>query len=87
MTEIEITTKSGTKYTFYRTKNDVNGNPRYIVHFLDLGLSVHQALNRYKPGRGLSRYTGQDFGGGYVFQSYNLQHSAEFFESEGLKRQ
>ena len=29
-------------YEFTRVKNDVNGNPRYVVHYLDLlsGMSV-----------------------------------------------
>lgn len=80
-----IKTDKGNQYTFYRTNNDVNGNPRYIVHFIDLGLELYECHRTPKTlGTGLSKYRGKDFGGGYVFQSYNLKHSAEYFESLGL---
>lgn len=82
-----ITTPNGNEYTFYRTTNDVNGNPRYIVHFLDLGLELDECHRTNKTnGSGLSVYRGKSFGGGYVFQSYNLQFSAKHFESLGLHR-
>lgn len=69
-----------------RTNNDINGNPRYIVHFMDLindkerdeapqGLKYVEylsmlALNKARQIGG-KRYNGKDFGGGIVFQSYN----------------
>jgi hypothetical protein len=65
-----------------RINNDVNGNPRYVVHFYDLltdleGLNLN-ILERYelalKKARkvGGKMYRGKDFGGGIVFQSYNI---------------
>jgi hypothetical protein len=66
-----------------RINNDVNGNPRFVVHFYDLlrdgegeGLTI---LEKYdlvvKKARkvGGKMYRGKDFGGGIVFQSYDIQ--------------
>jgi hypothetical protein len=65
-----------------RINNDVNGNPRYVVHFYDLlnegerkGLDVLQSFDlAVKKARkvGGKIYRGKDFGGGIVFQSYNI---------------
>ena len=65
-----------------RINNDINGNPRYVVHFYDLltdieGLNLN-ILEKYelalKKARkvGGKMYRGKDFGGGIVFQSYNI---------------
>lgn len=74
---------------FTLTKNDINGNPRYILHFFNLlnevegdnySLSIMEkkaiALNRAKKAGGKA-YKGKDFGGGIVFQSYNLQSTCD----------
>jgi hypothetical protein len=66
-----------------RINNDVNGNPRFVVHFHAIlndgeceGLSI---LEKYelavKKARkvGGKMYRGRDFGGGIVFQSYDIQ--------------
>jgi hypothetical protein len=65
-----------------RINNDVNGNPRFVVHFLTLlnegehqGLDVLQSFDlALKKARkvGGKVYRGKDFGGGIVFQSYNI---------------
>lgn len=76
---------------FTRTNNDINGNPRYISHFLNLLSDKEQneiketarpmqyirdaynyAIVKTKQFGG-KKYRGKDFGGGIVFQSYNLQ--------------
>lgn len=70
------------KVTFKRIKNDVNGNPRYVCHFLDMdvhgakaGLSLSE---RYEIAIKLAnkiggrKYSRKSFGGGLVFQSYSL---------------
>jgi len=31
-----------------RVNNDINGNPRYVVHFLDIDSSYDEALKRAK---------------------------------------
>jgi hypothetical protein len=71
--------------TFYRIKNDVNGNPRYVVHYFDLltqeeldkdlSLNFSKYDNWARPrGRtiGGKKYHNNSFGGGIVFQSYSL---------------
>lgn len=76
---------------FKRVKNDVNGNPRYVFHFLEfltedemeaikikarpfeaIGDMYSEALNKARFIGG-KKYKGNDFGGGIVFQSHNIQ--------------
>ena len=62
-----------------RINNDVNGNPRYVTHFLNIpiegeGLSISEkyALACKKANAiGGRKYHTKAFGGGIVFQSYN----------------
>lgn len=76
---------------FTRIGNDVNGNPRYVCHFLelindadalDLKMQRHPvteklsaqyelALQRAKSLGGRKYHT-KSYGGGIVFQSYNV---------------
>lgn len=77
---------------FKRIKNDIYGNPRYVVHFMSLLSdkdwdSLPQGLSQISDGYALaikkakkiggSKYRGKDFGGGIVFQSYNTIDLAE----------
>jgi hypothetical protein len=65
-----------------RINNDINGNPRYVVHFLDLltvadtqGLDLDQKFNlALQKARkvGGKIYRGKDFGGGIVIQSFDI---------------
>lgn len=67
---------------FIRIKNDVNGNPRYVCHFLSLDVHGWQSnislSDRYasavKLGNALGgrKYHNKSYGGGIVFQSYSL---------------
>ena len=63
---------------FTRVNNDVYGNPRYVTHFLSLLNEEEQTLSNYNLALkranklGGRKYRGSDFGGGIVFQSYNL---------------
>ena len=80
---------------FTRIDNDVNGNPRYVCHFLNLLTkkengyydenlekyieplcSVNEkyefALKRAKTIGG-KKYNNKKYGGGIVFQSYNIE--------------
>ncbi len=61
---------------FTRINNDVNGNPRYVVHFLQLADTYSRALflARQLGGR---KFHNKQFGGGIAFQSYNTDHLAE----------
>lgn len=69
---------------FTRVDNDINGNPRYVCHFLkfslpddvsepwDISGKYEKALFRARSYGG-KRYRAKHYGGGVVFQSYNLQ--------------
>ena len=77
-------TKKAYKIAATATKinHDSNGNPRYVVHYLDLmdwlnipSASVYddyaatvKAANRF----GGRKFHNKQYGGGIVFQSYNL---------------
>ncbi len=55
---------------------DINGNPRYLVHFLLIAPNFPGALKIAKKIGG-KKYTGKDFAGGITFQSYNLEKSLQ----------
>lgn len=61
---------------FTRINNDTNGNPRYVVHYLQLADSYERALylGRKLGGR---KFHNKQYGGGIVFQSYNTEQLAE----------
>jgi hypothetical protein len=74
-----------TQIDFKRIDNDTNGNPRYVCHFLNLltdtesnnyDISISDkyiiALNRAKKIGG-KKFHNKQYGGGIVFQSYNIQ--------------
>lgn len=68
---------------FTRVKNDVNGNPRYVCHFLDFidscgidsGIPLNQkynlALDRSRKFGG-KKFHNKQYGGGIVFQEYDI---------------
>lgn len=65
---------------FTRINNDVNGNPRYVCHFLSLikdsdegsiSEKYNLAISRAKTIGGRKYHT-KSYGGGIVFQSYNI---------------
>jgi hypothetical protein len=72
--------KELSKIDFTRINNDVNGNPRYVCHYLDFkhrtdnehGFSYLEALQIAKPLGG-RKFHNKQYGGGIVFQSYNIQ--------------
>jgi len=77
--------------TFTRAPSDVCGNPRYVVHFLNL--NTREELDRTGPdwididtkyrlackranSIGGRRYHTKRYGGGIVFQSYSIDETA-----------
>jgi hypothetical protein len=74
---------------FTRINNDINGNPRYVVHFLQLADTYERALylGRKLGGR---KFHNKQFGGGIAFQSYNTdqlaQRIAEIRQNEYLAK-
>lgn len=66
------------KVQFKRIKNDVNGNPRYVCHFLnftkgDGRLFKYEQAIKLANQIGGRKFHNKQYGGGLVFQSYNLQ--------------
>lgn len=61
---------------FTRINNDTNGNPRYVVHYLQLADTYERALylGRQLGGR---KFHNKQYGGGISFQSYNTDQLAE----------
>lgn len=79
--------------SFTRVNSDINGNPRYVCHFLNLlpdnktcadfgGVSnAYNYAVKLANKIGGSKYRAKWYGGGIVFQSYNIQN----LENEILK--
>ena len=71
----------GQKFT--RISNDINGNPRYVIHFLEIlndeeRLSIpfnkkYQYAVKKANKIGGKKYDNKSYGGGIVFQSYNIE--------------
>jgi hypothetical protein len=86
-----MTTFTNDKIQWTKIKHNVNGNPRYVCHFLHLSIpaentpefwaihglktiSVKYALTCKRANKiGGKKYHTKAYGGGIVFQSYNLQ--------------
>ena len=68
---------------FTRVNNDVYGNPRYVTHFFSFLNEDEQTLSNYSLALkranklGGKKYRGSDFGGGIVFQSYNIDRTMQ----------
>ena len=60
-----------------RVNNDVNGNPRYVFHFLALADHYSEAVTVAKKLIGGKKYHTKRYGGGIVFQSYNVKCEIE----------
>lgn len=72
---------------FKKIKNDIYGNPRYVIHFMELltlnELDSFSGLDKISKAYALAikkakklggkAYRGKDFGGGIVFQSFNIK--------------
>lgn len=71
-----VKTKFGDKQV-KRVSNDANGNPRYVISWLALGLPAYQATSLTRKA-GLRKHQTREFGGGFAFQSYHLKDSLEF---------
>jgi hypothetical protein len=81
-----MTNRTITPDNFTRVNNDTNGNPRYVLHFLKLNTDdeldavqwidvstkyvLALARSRAQGGR---KFHNKQYGGGIVFQSYNLR--------------
>lgn len=79
-----------TKIDWTRIDNDVNGNPRYVCHFINLNTreeldktdsewidtseKYRLALKRANKIGG-KKFHNKQYGGGIVFQSYNINET------------
>ena len=64
-----------------RINNDVNGNPRYVFHFLALADHYSEAVEVAKKLIGGKKYHNKSYGGGIVFQSYNVKVELEILNA------
>lgn len=73
----ETHTVQGQDITAFRIPNDANGNPRYVVHFMDLNIKLadYDSINKLY---GFCKYRAKWFGGGVVFQSFNIKDTLSF---------
>ena len=62
---------NGKDIEIIRIDNCINGNPRYIIHFLSIADTYQDAINIAKQIGG-KKYRAKWFGGGIVFSSYNV---------------
>ena len=60
------------EYNWHRINRDSNGNPRYVIHWLDLGLPTYEEALTAARKVGGRKYHNKSFGGGIAFQSYCL---------------
>jgi hypothetical protein len=68
-------TVDGEEIAYNKIDNDYYGNPRYVVHFLSLGVKTSD----YGKIKGLTKYRAKWYGGGYVIQSYNLETDLRYY--------
>lgn len=76
----QITVKrNGSEVSVFRVNNDVYGNPRYVINWLSVpgAESYEEAVKIARDRIGGKKYRGKDFGGGIVFQSYNVAADIE----------
>lgn len=68
---------------FTRINNDTNGNPRYVCHFtnfFDMSINLGDIETAYSKALKLAKKIGgrkfhnKQYGGGIVFQSYNIKN-------------
>ena len=81
-----------------RINNCVNGNPRYVFHFMraltdreivesesDVGNKYLIAVNRCKKLFSCRKFHNKQYGGGIVFSSYNTDDEIEILNNQLVK--
>jgi hypothetical protein len=77
---------------FTKVSHDINGNPRYVIHFLtlltnkekesyDINNQYEIVIKRAKKWGG-KKFHNKQYGGGIVFQSYSLSSTCNFLSKE-----
>jgi hypothetical protein len=71
--------------TLTRIDNDINGNPRYVVHYLNIASNYDDAV-RLANKIGGRKYHNKKYGGGIVFQCYNTADLIESIKAITIKK-
>ena len=80
---------------FMKVNHDSNGNPRYVIHYLAFSKVITDKSNVYTDyaevlkwcsSRGGKKFHTKAFGGGIVFQTYNLLDTCDYLIGE-LKKE
>ena len=69
-----------TKFEWTKITHDSNGNPRYVMHFLDFVPDIKYGIDspayeiavKRANKLGGRKFHNKQYGGGIVFQSYNI---------------
>ena len=67
----------GHDITAFKIYNDYNGNPRYVVHFLDLDIDLKD-YRKINSLYGFNIYRAKWFGGGVVFKSFDIEETLQY---------
>lgn len=65
---------------FTRISNDTYGNPRYVIHFLKVDRDYDKAVKIANKVGG-KKFHNKQYGGGIVFQSYNIDETARYLNN------
>lgn len=65
---------------FSRITNDTNGNPRYVIHYLNVARNYEDALKIARKVGG-KKFHNKQYGGGIVFQSYDIDETAKYLNN------
>ena len=74
--EITVTLSTGEQVTVTQVTNDRYGNPRFVIHYLDVADTYSDALKIIRRIGG-KMYTAKWYGGGLVFSTYNIERTLE----------
>lgn len=74
---IEYIKINGKTYTVYRIRNSSNGNPRYLISWMELGLNSYSSTKKTRQA-GIVKYIGKKFVGCFLFESYSLEEDLKF---------
>ena len=74
--EIKVTLSNSKNVTVHQVNNDSFGNPRYVIHYLEIADTYSEALAIIRKIGG-KMYTAKWYGGGLVFSTYTLENTLE----------
>ena len=84
MNDLKNYTLNGQTITIVNLKNDINGNPRYGISWLSLNLDKYESTAKTREA-GLRKFRSKSMGGGFSFQSYEIQSTLDYIGSVLIK--